>query len=171
MERPTSITDSAAKLRGERKLTQHFKNMLHEGLMPSIETYTTLLNAFRRAGDTVALMKIWKLMIREKIAGTRGGQHLRMPQLLQEMAVLELKPNSVAYSTMIYAFIHSYQKLRSTLDVNLATKSRKDKNDILGIINSKMGMVKARKEGKKDKFWKTGESMSGHSSLNLITLA
>lgn len=55
--------------------------------------------------------------------------------------------------------VKSYQKLRSILDVNLATKSRKDKNAILGIINSKMGMVKSRKEGKKDKFWKTGESM------------
>ncbi|KAL0535337.1 hypothetical protein IC582_029666 [Cucumis melo] len=126
------------------------------GLQPTVMTYNMLMNAY-----------------------ARGGQHLKMPQLLQEMAARELKPDSVTYSTMIYAFVRvrdfkraffyhkkmvksgqvpdvkSYQKLKSILDVKLATKNRKDKSAILGIINSKMGMVKAKKKGKKDEFWKT----------------
>ncbi|XP_022137654.1 pentatricopeptide repeat-containing protein At5g50280, chloroplastic [Momordica charantia] len=125
------------------------------GLQPTVMTYNMLMNAY-----------------------ARGGQHAKMPQLLQEMAARELKPDSVTYSTMIYAYVRvrdfkraffyhkkmvksgqvpdvkSYQKLRAILDVKLATKNRKDKSAILGIINSKMGMVKAKKKGKKDEFWK-----------------
>ncbi|XP_022924164.1 pentatricopeptide repeat-containing protein At5g50280, chloroplastic [Cucurbita moschata] len=125
------------------------------GLQPTIMTYNMLMNAY-----------------------ARGGQHLKMPQLLQEMAARELKPDSVTYSTMIYAFVRvrdfkraffyhkkmvksgqvpdvkSYQKLRSILDAKLDTKNRKDKSAILGIMNSKLGMVKAKKKGKKDEFWK-----------------
>ncbi|KAK4843145.1 hypothetical protein QYF36_004532 [Acer negundo] len=125
------------------------------GLQPTLMTYNMLMNAY-----------------------ARGGQTSKLPQLLKEMAALNLKPDSVTYSTMIYAYVRvrdfkraffyhkqmvkkgqvpdvkSYEKLRSILDVKAATKNRKDRSAILGIINSKMGMVKARKKGKKDEFWK-----------------
>ncbi|XP_054807975.1 pentatricopeptide repeat-containing protein At5g50280, chloroplastic [Prosopis cineraria] len=123
------------------------------GLHPTVMTYNMLMNAY-----------------------ARGGQHSKLPQLLKEMAVLNLKPDSVTYSTMIYAYVRvrdfkraffyhkkmvksgqvpdpiSYKKLRAILDVKVATKNRKDRSAILGIINSKMGMVKDKK--KKDEFWK-----------------
>ncbi|KAL5544017.1 hypothetical protein UlMin_007801 [Ulmus minor] len=126
------------------------------GLHPTVMTYNMLMNAY-----------------------ARGGQHSKLPQLLKEMAALNLRPDSVTYSTMIYAYVRvrdfkraffyhkqmvksgqvpdarSYEKLRSILDVKAARKNRKDKSAILGIINSKMGMVKAKKKGKKDEFWKT----------------
>ncbi|KAL5748249.1 hypothetical protein ACOSP7_025282 [Xanthoceras sorbifolium] len=125
------------------------------GLQPTLMTYNMLMNAY-----------------------ARGGQTSKLPQLLKDMAALNLKPDSVTYSTMIYAYVRvrdfkraffyhkqmvksgqvpdvkSYEKLRSILDVKAATKNRKDRSAILGIINSKMGMVKARKKGKKDEFWK-----------------
>ncbi|GMN56844.1 hypothetical protein TIFTF001_025947 [Ficus carica] len=125
------------------------------GLQPTVMTYNMLMNAY-----------------------ARGGQHSKLPQLLKEMAVLDLKPDSVTYSTMIYAYVRvrdfkrafffhkqmvrsgqvpdarSYEKLRSILDVKAARKNKKDKNAILGIINSKMGLLKAKKKGKKDEFWK-----------------
>ncbi|KAK9203249.1 hypothetical protein WN943_013503 [Citrus x changshan-huyou] len=125
------------------------------GLQPTLMTYNMLMNAYGR-----------------------GGQTSKLPQLLKEMATLNIKPDSVTYSTMIYAFVRvrdfkraffyhkqmvksgqvpdvkSYEKLRSILDVKVATKNRRDKSAILGIINSKMGMVKAKKKGKKDEFWK-----------------
>ncbi|XP_030494036.2 pentatricopeptide repeat-containing protein At5g50280, chloroplastic [Cannabis sativa] len=125
------------------------------GLQPTVMTYNMLMNAY-----------------------ARGGQHSKMPQLLKEMENLNLKPDSVTYSTMIYAYVRvrdfkrafyyhksmvksgqvpdvkSYEKLRSILDVKAARKNKKDRSAILGIINSKMGMVQARKKGKKDEFWK-----------------
>ncbi|XP_028765160.1 pentatricopeptide repeat-containing protein At5g50280, chloroplastic [Neltuma alba] len=125
------------------------------GLHPTVMTYNILMNAY-----------------------ARGGQHSKLPQLLKEMAALNLKPDSVTYSTMIYAYVRvrdykraffyhkkmvksgqvpdpeSYKKLRAILDVRAATKNRKDKSAILGIINSKMGMVKEKKKKKKDEFWK-----------------
>ncbi|XP_031283551.1 pentatricopeptide repeat-containing protein At5g50280, chloroplastic [Pistacia vera] len=125
------------------------------GLPPTLMTYNMLINAYGR-----------------------GGQTSKLPQLLKEMAALNLKADSITYSTMIYAFVRvrdfkraffyhkkmvksgqvpdvkSYEKLRSILDVKAATKNRKDKSAILGIINSKMGMVKAKRKGKKDEFWK-----------------
>ncbi|XP_057535029.1 pentatricopeptide repeat-containing protein At5g50280, chloroplastic [Amaranthus tricolor] len=125
------------------------------GFQPTVMTYNMLINAY-----------------------ARGGQHLKLPQLLKEMVVLNLKPDSITYSTMIYAFVRvrdfkrafyyhkqmvksgqvpdaeSYQKLRAILDVKAAKKNKKDKSAILGIINSKMGLVKAKKKGKKDEFWK-----------------
>ncbi|OVA20525.1 Pentatricopeptide repeat [Macleaya cordata] len=124
------------------------------GHQPTVMTYNMLMNAY-----------------------ARGGQHSKLPQLLKEMAALNLKPDSVTYSTMIYAYVRvrdfrrafyyhkqmvkskqvpdarSYQKLRAILDVKAATKNRKDKSAILGIINSKMGLLKP-KRGKKDEFWK-----------------
>ena len=111
-------------------------------------------------------------------AYARGGQHLKLPQLLKEMATLNLKPDSITYSTMIYAYVRvrdfkraffyhkkmvkggqvpdfkSYEKLRSILDVKAARKNKKDRSAILGIINSKMGLLKAKQKGKKDEFWK-----------------
>ncbi|GAB4852027.1 hypothetical protein Ancab_016220 [Ancistrocladus abbreviatus] len=125
------------------------------GFEPTVMTYNMLMNAY-----------------------ARGGQHAKLPQLLKEMATLSLKPDSITYSTMIYAYVRvcdfkraffyhkqmvksgqvpdvkSYQKLRAILDVKAATKSKKDRRAILGIINSKMGMLKAKKKGKKDEFWK-----------------
>lgn len=125
------------------------------GFQPTVVTYNMLINAYGR-----------------------GGQHLKLPQLLKEMTALNLKPDSVTYATMIYAFIRvrdfkrafyyhkqmvksgqvpdaeSYQKLRAILNVKAALKNKKDKSAILGIVNSKMGMLKAKKKGKKDEFWK-----------------
>ncbi|KAK1359635.1 Pentatricopeptide repeat-containing protein, chloroplastic [Heracleum sosnowskyi] len=125
------------------------------GYKPTVMTYNMLINAY-----------------------ARGGQDLKIPQLLNEMKGLNLKPDSVTYSTMIYAFVRvrdfkraffyhkqmvksgqlpdakSYEKLRSILDVKAATKNKKDKSAILGIINSRMGVVKIKKKTKKDEFWK-----------------
>ncbi|PRQ17129.1 putative tetratricopeptide-like helical domain-containing protein [Rosa chinensis] len=135
-----------------RDVVSEFGNI---GLQPTVMTYNMLMNAY-----------------------ARGGQHSKLPQLLKEMEVLNLKPDSVTYSTMIYAYIRvrdfsraffyhkkmvksgqvpdarSYEKLRAILDVKLARKNKKDKSAILGIINSKMGMLKIKKKGKKDEFWK-----------------
>ncbi|XP_060204505.1 pentatricopeptide repeat-containing protein At5g50280, chloroplastic [Lycium barbarum] len=125
------------------------------GLQPTVMTYNMLINAY-----------------------ARGGQDSRLPQLLKEMAALNLKPDSVTYSTMIYAFIRvrdfkrafyfhkqmvkdrqvpdaeSYEKLRSILDVKAAIKNRKDKSALMGIVRSSMGILKEKKKGKKDEFWK-----------------
>ncbi|KAF9624018.1 hypothetical protein IFM89_007716 [Coptis chinensis] len=125
------------------------------GLQPTVMTYNMLMNAY-----------------------ARGGQHSKLPLLLKEMAVLNLKPDSITYSTMIYAYVRvrdfskafyyhkqmvkskqvpdakSYQKLRAILDVKAALKNRKDKSALLGIINSSMGMLKEKRKGKKDEFWK-----------------
>ncbi|OMP02930.1 hypothetical protein CCACVL1_02660 [Corchorus capsularis] len=125
------------------------------GLQPTLMTYNMLMNAY-----------------------ARGGQHQKLPQLLKEMATLNLKPDSVTYLTMIYSFVRvrdfkrafyyhkqmvksgqvpdvkSYEKLRSILDVKAAKKNKRDKSAILGIIKSKMGMVKAKRKTKKDEFWK-----------------
>ncbi|KAF3436704.1 hypothetical protein FNV43_RR19451 [Rhamnella rubrinervis] len=46
----------------------------------------------------------------------------------------------------------SYQKLRAILDVKAARKNKKDRKAIVGILNSKMGLVKTKR--KKDEFWK-----------------
>ncbi|KAJ7956120.1 putative Pentatricopeptide repeat-containing protein [Quillaja saponaria] len=124
------------------------------GLPPTVMTYNMLMNAY-----------------------ARGGQHSKLPQLLKDMATLNLKPDSITYSTMIYAYVrvrdfkraffyhkqmvksgqmpdvNSYKKLRAILDVKAATKNRKDKSAILGIVNSTAGMAKARTK-KKDEFWK-----------------
>ncbi|XVF11626.1 hypothetical protein REPUB_Repub08aG0043400 [Reevesia pubescens] len=125
------------------------------GLQPTVMTYNMLMNAY-----------------------ARGGQHHKLPQLLKEMAALNLKPDSVTYSTMIYAFVRvcdvkraffyhkqmvksgqvpdvkSYEKLRAILDVKAAKQNKRDRSAILGIVNSKMGMVKAKRKTKKDEFWK-----------------
>ncbi|CAJ2648145.1 unnamed protein product [Trifolium pratense] len=42
-----------------------FENMIRDGIKLSTETYSTLLDAFRRAGDTETLMKIWKLIMNQ----------------------------------------------------------------------------------------------------------
>ncbi|KAJ4906087.1 hypothetical protein Rs2_09745 [Raphanus sativus] len=125
------------------------------GLEPAVMTYNMLMNGY-----------------------ARGGQDSKLPQLLKEMAALNLKPDSITYSTMIYAFVRvrdfkraffyhkmmvksgqvpdprSYEKLRAILEDKAKTKNRKDKNAILGIINSKFGRVEAKPRGKKDEFWK-----------------
>ncbi|MED6220189.1 hypothetical protein PIB30_042494 [Stylosanthes scabra] len=123
------------------------------GLHPTVMTYNMLMNAY-----------------------ARGGRHSKLPQLLKEMAKLNLKPDSVTYSTMIYAYVRvrdfkraffyhkqmiksgqvpdfdSYQKLRSILDVKAAKKNRKDRSALVGIINSKLGITKVKRQ--KDEFWK-----------------
>ncbi|KNA05938.1 hypothetical protein SOVF_185760 [Spinacia oleracea] len=125
------------------------------GFQPTVITYNMLINAY-----------------------ARGGQDLKLPQLLKEMIALDLKPDSVTYATMIYAFVRvrdfkrafyyhkqmvkhgqipdpeSYRKLRAILNVKAAIKNKKDKSAILGIVNSKTGMVKDKRKGKKDEFWK-----------------
>lgn len=131
------------------------------GFQPTVMTYNMLMNAY-----------------------ARGAQESKLPQLLKEMAALELKPDSFTYCTMIYAYIRvrdfkraffyhkemvksgqvpdprSYEKLRAILEVKAATKNKKDKSAILGIINSKLGMVKVKKKAKKDEFWKNKKSRS-----------
>ncbi|WOL01342.1 pentatricopeptide repeat-containing protein [Canna indica] len=139
------------------------RDVIHEfgkyGLQPSVMTYNMLMNAY-----------------------ARGGQHCKLPQLLKEMTALDLKPDSVTYSTMIYAYVRvrdfarafyyhkqmvrsgqvpnarSYQKLRAILDVKATTKNRRDRSAILGILNSKFGLI--RKKGKKDEFWKNKKKRS-----------
>ncbi|XWS37168.1 hypothetical protein CRYUN_Cryun19dG0019600 [Craigia yunnanensis] len=125
------------------------------GLQPIVMTYNMLMNAY-----------------------ARGGLHQNLPQLLKDMAALNLKPDSVTYSTMIYAFVRvrdfmrafyyhkqmvksgqvpdvkSYEKLRAILDVKAAKQNKRDRSAILGIINSKMGMVKTKRKTNKDEFWK-----------------
>ncbi|XP_071731723.1 pentatricopeptide repeat-containing protein At5g50280, chloroplastic [Rutidosis leptorrhynchoides] len=132
------------------------------GFQPTVMTYNMLINAY-----------------------ARGGQEGKLPQLLKEMAVLKLKPDSITYSTMIYAYVRvrdfkrafyyhkqmvksgqvpdakSYHKLRSILDVKAATKNKKDKSAIMGIISSKLGWVKIKKKAKKDEFWKNKKKWSG----------
>jgi pentatricopeptide repeat protein len=106
----------------------------------------------------------------------KGGQHYKLPQLLKEMVMLELKSDSITYCTMIYAYarVHdfsralyyhkqmvrsgqvpdarSYRMLLNILDVKSARKNIKDKSAIQAIIKSKTGL-KPRKE-KRDEFWK-----------------
>ncbi|CAL5440832.1 unnamed protein product [Camellia sinensis] len=131
------------------------------GLQPTVMTYNMLMNAY-----------------------ARGGQESKLPQLLKEMSTLNLRPDSITYSTMIYAYVRvrdfkraffyhkkmvksgqvpdakSYQKLRAILDVKAATNNRKDRKAILGIINSKMGLLKSTKKRKKDEFWKNKKQQS-----------
>ncbi|XP_076901983.1 pentatricopeptide repeat-containing protein At5g50280, chloroplastic-like [Bidens hawaiensis] len=131
------------------------------GFQPTVMTYNMLINAY-----------------------ARGGQESKLPQLLKEMVSLQLKPDSVTYSTMIYAYVRvrdfkrafyyhkqmvksgqvpdakSYHKLRSILDVKAATKNKKDKSAIMGIISSKLGLVKVKKKAKKDEFWKNKKKWS-----------
>ncbi|CAL9109891.1 unnamed protein product [Musa acuminata var. zebrina] len=139
------------------------RDVIHEfgklGLQPTVMTYNILMNAY-----------------------ARGGQHCKLPQLLKDMSALNLKPDSVTYSTMIYAYVRvrdftrafyyhkqmvrsgqvpearSYQKLRAILDVKAATKNRRDRSAILGILNSKFGLKP--KKGKKDEFWKNKKKRS-----------
>ncbi|KVI06258.1 pentatricopeptide repeat-containing protein At5g50280, chloroplastic [Cynara cardunculus var. scolymus] len=139
------------------------------GLKPTVMTYNMLINAY-----------------------ARGGNESKLPQLLKEMAVLELKPDSVTYSTMIYAYVRvrdfkrafyyhkemvksgqvpdarSYHKLRAILDVKAATKNKKDKSAIMGIISNKLGWVKIKKKGKKDEFWKNKKKWSGARSSDFV---
>ncbi|KAK6924736.1 Pentatricopeptide repeat [Dillenia turbinata] len=139
------------------------------GLQPTVMTYNMLINAY-----------------------ARGGQHLKLPQLLKEMSALNIKPDSITYSTMIYAFVRvrdfnraffyhkkmiksgqvpdakSYQKLRAILDVKAATKNRRDKSALLGIINSSAGLLKTKRQGKKDEFWKNKKKVSRTRNLSRI---
>ncbi|KAL8532515.1 hypothetical protein ACS0TY_008927 [Phlomoides rotata] len=125
------------------------------GFHPNVMTYNMLMNAY-----------------------ARGGQESKLPQLLKDMAALNLKPDSVTYSTMIYAYVrvrdfrrafyyhkqmvknkqvpdaHSYAKLRAILDVKAKINNRNDRSALMGIIKSSAGLLKQRKKGKKDEFWK-----------------
>ncbi|KAL0357609.1 UNVERIFIED_CONTAM: Pentatricopeptide repeat-containing protein, chloroplastic [Sesamum calycinum] len=131
------------------------------GFPPTVLTYNMLMNAY-----------------------ARGGQDSKLPQLLKEMAALNLKPDSVTYSTMIYAYLRvrdfkraffyhkqmvksgqvpdakTYQKMRAILDVKAKIKNRKDKSALMGIIESSMGLLKQKKKGKKDEFWKNRKKRS-----------
>ncbi|KAL8141995.1 hypothetical protein V2J09_015027 [Rumex salicifolius] len=128
------------------------------GLQPTLMTYNMLMNAY-----------------------ARGGQHSKLPHLLKEMSALGLKPDSVTYSTMIYAYVrvrdfkrafiyhkqmvqngqvpdaNSYEKLRAILDEKAAVKNKKDRKAIMGIVNSKAGLLRAKKTGKNNEFWKTAK--------------
>ncbi|XP_052183668.1 pentatricopeptide repeat-containing protein At5g50280, chloroplastic [Diospyros lotus] len=139
------------------------------GLQPTVLTYNMLMNAY-----------------------ARGGQHSKLPQLLKEMSSLNVIPDSVTYSTMIYAYVRvrdfkraffyhkkmvksgqvpdakAYQKLREILDVKATIKNRKDRKAILGIVNSKMGLLKPVKRRKKDEFWKNKKKNSRiHTSVRV----
>jgi len=50
-----------------KRLILHYESMRREGIKPSIETCTTLLDAFRRAGETQTLMEIWKSMMDDRV--------------------------------------------------------------------------------------------------------
>ncbi|GFS39855.1 pentatricopeptide repeat (PPR) superfamily protein [Actinidia rufa] len=138
------------------------------GLQPTVMTYNMLMNAY-----------------------ARGGQHSKLPQLLKEMSALNLTPDSITYATMIYAYVRvrdfnraffyhkmmvksgkvpdakSYEKLRAILDVKAAKKSRKDREAILGMINSTMGLLKPKKKSKKDEFWKNKKQSRIHTSAQV----
>lgn len=125
------------------------------GFQPTVMTYNMLMNAY-----------------------ARGGQESKLPQLLKDMAALDLKPDSITYFTMIYAYVRvrdfrrafyyhkqmvksgqvpdkkSYEKLRAILDVKAAIKNKKDKSALMGIVKNSMGLLKQKKKGKKDEFWK-----------------
>ncbi|XP_047958263.1 pentatricopeptide repeat-containing protein At5g50280, chloroplastic [Salvia hispanica] len=140
------------------------RDVMHEfgkhGFHPTVMTYNMLMNAY-----------------------ARGGQESKLPQLLKEMAALNLKPDSVTYSTIIYAYVRvrdfsrafyyhkqmvknrqvpdakSYEKLRAILNVKAKIKNRKDKSALMGIIKASAGLLKEKKKGKKDEFWKTNKGL------------
>ncbi|KAG6398482.1 hypothetical protein SASPL_139944 [Salvia splendens] len=140
------------------------RDVMHEfgkhGFHPTVMTYNMLMNAY-----------------------ARGGQESKLPQLLKEMAALNLKPDSVTYSTIIYAYVRvrdfsrafyyhkqmvknrqvpdakSYEKLRAILNVKAKIKNRKDKSALMGIIKASAGLLKEKKKGKKDEFWKTKKGL------------
>ncbi|CAI9112938.1 OLC1v1013450C1 [Oldenlandia corymbosa var. corymbosa] len=141
-----------------RDVVGEFKKIGYE---PTVMTYNMLMNAY-----------------------ARGGRDSKLPQLLKEMAALKLKPDSITYLTMIYAYLRvrdfkraffyhkemvksgqvpdakSYAKLRAILDAKAKIKNRKDKSALMGIIKSSMGLMKPKKKGKKDEFWKGKKNQS-----------
>jgi pentatricopeptide repeat protein len=78
--RPTSSYTSllcASAVNGQDVKSQiTYLDVKREGLKPSLETYTALLDIFRRAGDTEKLMETWKSMVDEKVGGTRVTFHM-----------------------------------------------------------------------------------------------
>ncbi|KOM24603.1 hypothetical protein LR48_Vigan2345s000100 [Vigna angularis] len=120
-------------------------------MQPTVVTYNMLINAH-----------------------AKGGQLSKLPQIFKEMAVLKLQPDSVTYSTMIFAFVRfhdfkraflyhkqmvknkqtmdvsSYQTLLAILEARAARKN-KDWRALLAQIKSKTGVKVIRQ---KDEFWK-----------------
>lgn len=107
-------------------------------------------------------------------AHAKGGQPSKLPQLFKEMAVLRLQPDSVTYSTMIFAFVRVYDfkraffyykqmvKNKQTMDVSSyqtllailearAARKNKDWRALLAKIKSKTGVKVIRQ---KNEFWK-----------------
>jgi pentatricopeptide repeat protein len=73
-------------------------DMKREGLEPTLETYTALLHALRRAGDMEKLMETWKSMIDEKIGGTRVTFHMILDCLAKHG--LHLQARDVIYENL-----------------------------------------------------------------------
>ncbi|KAE8736294.1 Detected protein of confused Function [Hibiscus syriacus] len=120
-----------------------FLRMKKVGLKPTSHSYTSLIHAYSISGDSRGLMKVWKLMIKEKIEGTRVTFNILLDGFAKQDGENGQVPD-----------VKSYEKLRSILDVKAAKQNKRDKSAIMGIINSKMGMVKAKRKTKKDEFWK-----------------
>jgi pentatricopeptide repeat protein len=90
--------------------------MRREGLKPSLETYTALLDIFRRAGDTEKLMDTWKSMIDEKAGGTRVTYHMVLDGLakhglyvqardvISEFGEIGLPPTTMTYNILMNAY-------------------------------------------------------------------
>lgn len=90
--------------------------MLREGVKPSIETYTALLDAFRRVGDAESLTRIWKNMIRDRIEGTRvtfnilvdgfakKGMYSEARDVIFEFGKIGLHPSVMTYNMLINAY-------------------------------------------------------------------
>ncbi|KAL4374137.1 hypothetical protein AHAS_Ahas05G0151700 [Arachis hypogaea] len=90
--------------------------MEREGIKPSIETYTALLDAFWRVGDTQTLMKIWKLMMLDKIEGTRvtfniivygfakQGRYMEARDVISEFGKMGLHPTMMTYNMLMNAY-------------------------------------------------------------------
>ncbi|KAE8672303.1 hypothetical protein F3Y22_tig00111847pilonHSYRG00170 [Hibiscus syriacus] len=100
------------------------------GFQPTQMTYNMLMNAY-----------------------ARGGQHHKLPQLLKEMEGILLSQADGEKGGQV-PDVKSYEKLRSILDVKVAKQNKRNKSAIMGIINSKIGMVKAKRKTKKAEFWK-----------------
>ncbi|KAL0364487.1 UNVERIFIED_CONTAM: Pentatricopeptide repeat-containing protein, chloroplastic [Sesamum angustifolium] len=85
------------------------------------ETYTALLDAFRRAGDTESLMKIWKKMMRDKVKGThvtfnilldgfaKQGQYIEARDVICEFGKLGFPPTVLTYNMLMNAYARGGQ--------------------------------------------------------------
>ncbi|CAA7017038.1 unnamed protein product [Microthlaspi erraticum] len=85
------------------------------------QPYTSLLDAFRRSGDVEKLMEIWKLMLRERICGTRvtyntvldgfakQGRYIEARDVVSEFGKMGLLPTVMTYNMLMNAYARGGQ--------------------------------------------------------------